>query len=133
MAIQLRTLGPGSVSGALADCIAAGLPAVASAALADALDAPSYIRAVPDAPSPVLVAEAALALLGEAPRSGTEPERRAFVAGHGFDTYAVRLLEALGLDAPEVADAMNACPSSSTSPSSSTTRRAPASSAPSAS
>ena len=102
VAIQLRTLGPGSVSGALADCIAAGLPAVASAALADALDAPSYVRAVPDAPSPVLVAEAALALLGEAPRSGTEPERRAFAASHGFDTYAVRLLEALGLEAPEV-------------------------------
>ena len=99
LAIQLRTLGPGSVSGALADCIAAGLPAVASAALVDALDAPSYVRAVPDAPSPVLVAEAALALLDEMPRAGTEPERRAYAVSHGFDTYAVRLLEALGLDA----------------------------------
>jgi len=99
VAIQLRTLGPGSVSGTLSDCIAAGLPAVASAALADALDAPSYVRVVPDAPSPVLVAEAALALLEDAPRSGTEPERRAYAAGHGFDTYAVRLLELLGLDA----------------------------------
>ncbi len=99
LAIQLRTLGPGSVSGALADCIAAGLPAVASAALVDALDAPAYVRAVPDAPSPVLVAEAALALLDETPRLGTEAERRAYAASHGFDTYAVRLLEALGLDA----------------------------------
>lgn len=103
LGIQLRTLGPGSVSGALADCIAAGLPTVASAALADALDAPAYVRAVPDAPSPVLVAEAALALLDEAPRSGTEPDRHAYAAGHGFDTYAVRLLESLGLDAPRVA------------------------------
>lgn len=99
LAVQLRTLGPGSVSGTLSDCIAAGLPAVASLALADALDAPSYVRAVPDAPSPVLVAEAAAALLQDCPRSGTELERRAYVASHGFDTYAVRLLEALGLDA----------------------------------
>lgn len=99
VAVQLRTLGPGSVSGALADCIAAGLPAVASAALAESLDAPSYVRTVPDAPSPVLVAEAALDLREDAPRSATGPERRAYVASHGFDTYAVRLLEALGLDA----------------------------------
>ena len=99
LAIQLRTLGPGSVSGALSDCISAGLPAVASLALADALDAPGYVRAVPDAPSPVLVAEAAASLLQDSPRTETEPERRAYVASHGFDTYAVRLLEALGLDA----------------------------------
>ena len=103
LAIQLRTLGPGSVSGALADCIAAGLPAVASAALVEALDAPAYVRAVPDAPSPVLVAEAVLALLDAAPRLGTEPERQAYAASHGFDTYADRLLEALGLDAPTFA------------------------------
>jgi glycosyltransferase involved in cell wall biosynthesis len=99
LAIQLRTLGPGSVSGALADCVAAGLPTVASAALADALDAPSYVRTVPDAPSPVLVAEAALALLDAAPRTHVELERQAYAASHGFDTYAVRLLDALGLDA----------------------------------
>jgi hypothetical protein len=98
IAIQLRTLGPGSVSGALADCIAAGLPTVASAALADALDAPGYVRAVPDSPSPVLVAEAASELLAAAPRTATEPERIVYAAGHGFDAYAVRLLEALGLD-----------------------------------
>jgi glycosyltransferase involved in cell wall biosynthesis len=94
LGLQLRTSGAGSVSGALADCIAAGLPTVASLELADALDAPDYVRAVPDNPSPVLVAEAALALLE---RRDTVQARRAYVASHGFDAYADRVCVALGL------------------------------------
>lgn len=93
VALQLRSLGPGSVSGALADCIAAGLPTVASASLVEAVEAPDYVRAVPDMPSPVLVAEAALELVGT--RAGTEAARQAYAAAHGFGVYAERLLEAL--------------------------------------
>ena len=92
--IQLRTSGVGSVSGALSDCIAAGLPTVASLTLAEALDAPDYVRTVPDAPSPVLVAEAIAGLLGSA---ATETARLAYVAAHDFDGYASRLCKALGL------------------------------------
>ena len=100
--IQLRTTGAGSVSGALADCVAAGLPSVASATLADSIDAPDYVRAVPDNPSPVLVAEAAASLLGRRSHDGLERRshddaRRAYVASHGFDSYAARLCAALGL------------------------------------
>ena len=92
--LQLRTTGAGSVSGALADCVGAGLPSVASATLAASIDAPDYIRAVPDNPSPVLVAEAAATLLGGRP---TADARRAYVASHGFDAYAARLCAALDL------------------------------------
>ncbi len=94
VAIQLRTTGPGSVSGALSDCIAAGLPTVASATLCRAIDAPDYVRPVPDNPSPVLVAEAALGLLRHGP---TTRARRAYSTGHDTDAYAARLCAALGL------------------------------------
>ena len=92
--IQLRTTGAGSVSGALADCISAGLPSVASATLAASIDAPDYVHPIPDNPSPVLVAEAAAELLSSRPTIGA---RRAYVAAHGFDAYAARLCAALGL------------------------------------
>jgi glycosyltransferase involved in cell wall biosynthesis len=94
LGIQLRVSGAGSVSGALADCIAAGLPTVASAMLVAALDAPDFIRPVPDSPSPVLVAEAARGLLG---RPDTVAARQAYAASRGFDRYAATLCEALGL------------------------------------
>lgn len=94
MAVQLRTAGVGSVSGALADCVAAGLPSVASAALADGIDAPDYVLRVPDNPSPVLVAEALASLLGS---PSTARQRTEYVTTHGFDTYADRLCRALGL------------------------------------
>ncbi len=95
--VQLRQTGAGSVSGALADCVGAGLRSVASTALADAIEAPGYVRRVPDNPSPVLLAEAVATLL-DSPAAATGPERLAYVGEHGFDRYAMRLCEALGLD-----------------------------------
>ena len=95
LGVQLRASGSGAVSGALADCVAAGLPSVASRTLAEAIQAPDYVRAIPDASSPVLVAEAAMALLGAGP---TAASRRAYVASHGFDSYTDRLCAALGLE-----------------------------------
>ncbi len=94
LGIQLRTSGAGSVSGALADCVAAGLPTVASATLAAALDAPDFVRPVPDSPSPVLIAEAAAALLDQ---PDTTASRLAYAGSRGFDRYAATLCEALGL------------------------------------
>ncbi len=96
--IQLRSTGPGSVSGVLSDSLGAGLPCVASAALADAIDAPAHTGRVPDRPSPVLVAEAVARLL-KAPLSPTDAEaaRNAYVTAHSPDRCAQRLCELLGL------------------------------------
>ena len=90
--LQLRTSGIGSMSGALSDCVAAGLPTVTSQDLAEGLDAPGYVRAIANNPSPILVAEAAIALLD---RRDTSEARRAYVSTHGFDTYAAELCAAL--------------------------------------
>ena len=48
VALQLRTGVDGTPSTALSDCIAAGVPTVAPAASALALQAPDYVRRVPD-------------------------------------------------------------------------------------
>lgn len=94
LGLQLRTTGAGSLSGGLADCIAAGVPSVASACLVGSMDVPAYVTAVPDVTSPVLVAEALANLLGRPP---TSDARRAYTATHSFDTYAARLCAALDL------------------------------------
>ncbi|HUZ64467.1 MAG TPA: glycosyltransferase [Acetobacteraceae bacterium] len=98
-AIQLRRLPWSGISGALQDCIAAGLPGVANAGLADDLDAPSTIRRVSDSLSPVLVAEA-LADIFEAgaDRRIAEAGRAAHQAARSPEAYAAALCTALGLD-----------------------------------
>jgi glycosyltransferase involved in cell wall biosynthesis len=92
--LQLRVGPVGAVSGALADCIAAGLPTVASRTIAEALDVPGYVIPVDDVTSPVLVAEACLAALR---CRRTEDERRDYVGRHGFDAYARHLCAAIQL------------------------------------
>jgi glycosyltransferase involved in cell wall biosynthesis len=100
LGIQLRLTYFGSLSGALLDCVAAGLPTVANASLAGAMDAPDYVRRVPDALSPLLVAEALADLLdlGLA-RQRPEAARRAYEAAHSFPLYAAQLCHSLGLEA----------------------------------
>jgi hypothetical protein len=49
---------------------------------------------VPDSPSPVLIAEAAAALLDQ---PDTTASRQAYAGSRGFDRYAATLCEALGL------------------------------------
>lgn len=95
--LQLRTYQLGGVSGAVLDCIAAGLPAVANAHLADASDAPGFIRRVPDGISAVLVAET-IATIAEEGLHHRRPvdERDAILAHRTFERYAERLLEAAG-------------------------------------
>jgi glycosyltransferase involved in cell wall biosynthesis len=99
--IQLRSFGFGSVSGALADCIAAGLPSVANAGLAEAIEAPSYVRRIPDRVSPVLLAGAIAELL-DAGACGARAtaEREEYAAAHDLAHYAERLSVLLGLEVP---------------------------------
>jgi glycosyltransferase involved in cell wall biosynthesis len=98
--LQLRSMTFGSISGALMDCVTAGLPTVANEDLAGALDAPDYVRRVNDKFNPVLIAEAAAELI-EAGLHSQRPEeaRLAYAEEHSPAVYADRLLSALGLAA----------------------------------
>jgi glycosyltransferase involved in cell wall biosynthesis len=100
LGIQLRAFDFGSISGALMDCATAGLPTVAGRSLASALVTPSYISTVADAPDPAEIAEAWMTLLAAGGRANPRwrEERRSFSAERSFETYAVRLCAALGLE-----------------------------------
>jgi glycosyltransferase involved in cell wall biosynthesis len=99
LAVQLRTVGLGSVSAALMDCAAAGLPVVTNQSLAAAIGVPDYVRTVPDALSPLLVAEALASLLS-AGLAAERPEaaRRDYCEQRSFVAYSAGLCEALELD-----------------------------------
>jgi glycosyltransferase involved in cell wall biosynthesis len=101
LGLQLRRTYFGSLSGALLDCIAAGLPTVTNESLAGAMDVPDYVRSVPDKLSPLLIAEVLAELLDEGlTRTRSETARKAFCDSHSFRIYAQRLCEALGFEAP---------------------------------
>jgi len=94
--IQLRTHQFGGLSGALIDCVSAGLPTVANEDLAAALDAPAYVARVSDRLDPGAVARAIEGWLqagGELGRD--ESARQRFSVDHSFDTYAAELAERL--------------------------------------
>ena len=96
--IQLRGYGLGGLSGSLLDCIAAGLPSVANAHLAEAMDAPSFVRRTPDAISPILIAESCLELLDSGlTRNRPFDEQFAYANAHSLDAYAAGLMSAVGL------------------------------------
>jgi glycosyltransferase involved in cell wall biosynthesis len=97
--IQLRTHFYGGLSGSLLDCIAAGLPTVANADLAEALEGPEYILRVPDHLSPLLIAET----IADAHAAGLHhnrltESRREYLKAHSFDQYAIELMNILGLE-----------------------------------
>lgn len=100
-AIQLRTHGFGSVSGALLDCSAAGLPTVANVGLIEAIDAPQgYIHGIPDSLSPLLLAEALAELVASGmAETRPEAERRAFSEERSFKNYSRSLCDVLHLEA----------------------------------
>ncbi len=98
LGLQLRSFGGGAVSAALQDCVTAGLASVANDDLADAIDSPDYVRRVPDAISPVLVAEALATLLAEGAHKHRHDEaRRDYAVSHSFERYVELLCNALGL------------------------------------
>jgi glycosyltransferase involved in cell wall biosynthesis len=99
LGIQLRLTYLGSLSGALLDCIAAGLPTVTNASLGEAMDAPEFVRRIPDNISPLLVAEALAELLDEGLAvARPEASRRAFTEAHSFSIYAAKLCQVLQLE-----------------------------------
>lgn len=56
-AIQLRTFGFGGLSGAVLDCISAGIPTVVNNDLAESTNSPDYILRINDHISALLIAE----------------------------------------------------------------------------
>ena len=97
----MRTYGLGGLSGGLLDCAAAGLPTVTNKSLGAAVGVPAYIRCIPDALSPMLLAEALAGLL-DAGLAAERPEaaRRAFSEQRSFVAYSRRMCRALGLEVP---------------------------------
>lgn len=98
-AIQLRTYGHGQLSAALTDCIGAAIPVVATSNLADSVEAPSYVRRIPDHLSPLLAAENLATLyeaVGHDGRGRFLGERNEYCERHSFAYYAQRLEEILG-------------------------------------
>jgi glycosyltransferase involved in cell wall biosynthesis len=99
LAVQLRTYDLGSLSGAVMDCAAAGLPTVTNQAMGTAIGVPDYFRCIPDALSPVLLAEALADLLAAGLAADRpEPSRRAFSEKRSFQVYARQLCEVLKLE-----------------------------------
>ena len=97
-AVQLRTYDLGQPSAALADCIGAGLPTVASRSLAETCDGPSYVARIPDHISSLLLAERLAEIWDRRPRRvETAQERIHYCRQHSFETYAKRLSEILDL------------------------------------
>ena len=102
--LQLRKYFLGGLSGALNDCMSFGLPTVSNEHLASAMQAPAFVRRVPDNLSPVLIAEAVLEILA----SGQHRERpieevAAYRSARSPERYAQKVLEALQLEPAGVA------------------------------
>jgi hypothetical protein len=94
-ALQLRQSGLGNISGALQDCIAAGLPSVANADLAATLNAPDYVTRVGDWLDPEEIAGALARMLAE--RGNTDLARADYTAARSMAAYAEGLCKLLGL------------------------------------
>jgi len=97
-AIQLRIYEFGGLSGAMLDGIAAGVPTVANAHLAEAMESPSYVARIPNGLSPVLAAEELMEIFSRDRRDDLEEERKAFLEAHSVDVYAERLLNGMGFE-----------------------------------
>jgi glycosyltransferase involved in cell wall biosynthesis len=93
--LQLRQAGQGNISGALQDCIAAGLPTVANADLAANLNAPAYVTRVSDDLDPVEIATAISAILTQRPH--TDFARADYAAARSMSAYAEGLCKLLEL------------------------------------
>ncbi len=90
VAVQLRLTLFGQLSGALIDCVAAGLPTLAPISLAAALEAPSFVARVPDEFTSVDVANGLCHLLEGRRDKVNLDEWRSFVDEHSFERYGQR-------------------------------------------
>jgi glycosyltransferase involved in cell wall biosynthesis len=109
VAVQLRSATNGETSGAVADCLAHGVPTVVTdAGPAHAL--PDFVAKVPVEATPELLADAVAELLADpGRRSAQAAEGLSYVAARGFDRGARDLLFALDL-APTPAGASGPTP-----------------------
>ena len=92
LGVQLRVSPLLGVSGPLSDLAAFGTPTVASRGLCEDVDTPDYVHRLPDAVSPVIVAEAVENLLAS-PRdpNALETARQTYIAGKSAHLYAQEL------------------------------------------
>ncbi len=98
LGLQLRLAGSGNISGALQDCVTAGLPTAADTDLAETIEAPEYVRRVESDGPPELIAAALAALLeGGLHKQRDMAARAAYCADRSMDGYARRLCAVLGL------------------------------------
>lgn len=98
-AIQLRKHYYNPLSGAISDCISAGLPVVSNHDMVQAMDAADVAYTVPNDLNPVLIAEK----IYEAYQLGRHKtrlseERTRYIEAHNFDLYARGLINILNLD-----------------------------------
>jgi len=92
LGIQLRVSPLLGVSGPLSDLAAFGTPAVASQGLCADVEAPDYVHRLPDAVSPITVAEAMeAALRAPVPADEVERQRQEYLARLAPSRYAARL------------------------------------------
>lgn len=100
LAVQLRVGSVLTLSGALLDCIAFGLPAIATQSMAQDIDAPAFVVTVPDKLSPLLIAEAIVAHGRHRSTASREIEsqRLAYLADHSAERYARAMMAALPIN-----------------------------------
>ncbi len=97
IAVQLRMSSLLTLSGALLDCIAFGIPTIATQGMVIDVDAPRFVTAIPDRISPLLIAEA-IVVNGKRRNTASEEiesQRLAYLADHSSDQYAAALLNSL--------------------------------------
>jgi len=96
-AIQLRTFGFGGLSGAILDCISAGLPTVVNQDLAEATNSPNFILRTNDHISALLIAESIYNEYQEGKyHNRLNIERKEYLEKHTFKNYAHELMKLLG-------------------------------------
>lgn len=98
LGLQIRSNDLLGISGALVDCAAFGMPALASEPLVYDMDTPSFVEALPVIISPLILAEEILSWRDRRPeQSQVEAERRSYVSDYSVARYARELAQAIGL------------------------------------
>lgn len=96
-AIQLRTFGFGGLSGAVLDCISAGVPTVVNNDLAESTNSPDYIQRINDHISALLIAESLYdGFQKQKHILRNNHERVKYIETHNFKKYAVNFMQILG-------------------------------------
>lgn len=96
-AIQLRTFGFGGLSGAVLDCISAGIPTVVNNDLAESTNSPDYILRINDHISALLIAESIYNGFNKRMHlTRNNITRNDYCNRHNFKNYATSLIKLLG-------------------------------------